>query len=201
MDKLAKVVFKGSRSYEVSLVAMDGERMVSCSCPSFVVGNKRPCKHLIALASGGGSVDYPSDGVIEFLSLLNEHGLTEKILNVDPSVCLGRLGSGGRESFRKPNNIKKFESDSSKNSTWVLTGTLESMTRDEAKARLQALGAKVSGSVSKKTACLVAGEAAGSKLTKAEQLGVEVIDEATFIERLASWESGQTPQAMQEDDA
>ncbi|PSJ23010.1 DNA ligase [Halomonas sp. ND22Bw] len=85
--------------------------------------------------------------------------------------------------------------------TWVLTGTMEAMTRDQGKARLQALGAKVSGSVSKKTACLVAGEAAGSKLTKAEQLGVEVIDEATFIERLSSWESGQTPQDMQENDA
>ncbi|MFG6138477.1 NAD-dependent DNA ligase LigA [Halomonas sp. B23F22_10] len=85
--------------------------------------------------------------------------------------------------------------------TWVLTGTMEAMTRDQGKARLQALGAKVSGSVSKKTACLVAGEAAGSKLTKAEQLGVEVIDEATFIERLASWESGQTPQDTQENDA
>ncbi|GAA0636300.1 NAD-dependent DNA ligase LigA [Halomonas beimenensis] len=75
--------------------------------------------------------------------------------------------------------------------TWVLTGTLDTMTRDEGKARLQALGAKVSGSVSKKTACLVAGEAAGSKLTKAEQLGVEVIDEATFLERLAAWENGE----------
>jgi len=72
--------------------------------------------------------------------------------------------------------------------TWVLTGTLESMTRDEGKARLQALGAKVAGSVSKKTTCLVAGEAAGSKLTKAEQLGVEVVDEATFVQRLAEWE-------------
>lgn len=72
--------------------------------------------------------------------------------------------------------------------TWVLTGSLESMTRDEGKARLQALGAKVAGSVSKKTSCLVAGEAAGSKLTKAEQMGVDVIDEATFIERLAEWE-------------
>ncbi|ELY21960.1 NAD-dependent DNA ligase LigA [Vreelandella titanicae] len=72
--------------------------------------------------------------------------------------------------------------------TWVLTGSLESMTRDEGKARLQALGAKVAGSVSKKTTCLVAGEAAGSKLTKAEQMGVEVVDEATFIERLAEWE-------------
>ncbi|UXZ54760.1 NAD-dependent DNA ligase LigA [Halomonas sp. 7T] len=75
--------------------------------------------------------------------------------------------------------------------TWVLTGAMESMTRDEGKARLQALGAKVAGSVSKKTTCLVAGEAAGSKLTKAEQLGVEVIDEATFIDRLTAWEQSE----------
>ncbi|QTF92271.1 NAD-dependent DNA ligase LigA [Halomonas sp. BM-2019] len=74
--------------------------------------------------------------------------------------------------------------------TWVLTGTLESMTRDQGKARLQALGAKVAGSVSKKTAGLVAGEAAGSKLEKAMQLGVTVLDEAAFLARLAAWESG-----------
>ena len=73
--------------------------------------------------------------------------------------------------------------------TWVLTGTLETMTRDEGKARLQALGAKVAGSVSKKTHCLVAGPGAGSKLAKAEQAGVEVIDEATFLARLDEWES------------
>ncbi|WP_129141953.1 NAD-dependent DNA ligase LigA [Modicisalibacter coralii] len=75
--------------------------------------------------------------------------------------------------------------------TWVLTGSLESMTRDEGKARLQALGAKVAGSVSKKTAAVVAGEAAGSKLTKAQELGVETLDEATFLERLAAWENGE----------
>ncbi|HSH47369.1 MAG TPA: NAD-dependent DNA ligase LigA [Halomonas sp.] len=74
--------------------------------------------------------------------------------------------------------------------TWVLTGALHSMTRDEGKARLQALGARVAGSVSKRTSCLVAGEAAGSKLTRAEQLGVAVIDEAAFLERLAEWEAG-----------
>ncbi|WP_136247400.1 NAD-dependent DNA ligase LigA [Halomonas borealis] len=85
--------------------------------------------------------------------------------------------------------------------TWVLTGSMEAMTRDQGKARLQALGAKVSGSVSKKTACLVAGEAAGSKLTKAEQLGVEVIDEATFIERLAGWENGAPEPDTQEENA
>ncbi|WP_110708116.1 NAD-dependent DNA ligase LigA [Salinicola sp. CR57] len=74
--------------------------------------------------------------------------------------------------------------------TWVLTGSLESMTRDEGKERLQALGAKVAGSVSKKTATVVAGPGAGSKLTKAEELEVEVIDEATFIGRLEAWEAG-----------
>ena len=61
--------------------------------------------------------------------------------------------------------------------TWVLTGTLSGMTRDQAKEKLEQLGAKVAGSVSKKTACVVAGEAAGSKLAKAEQLGVPVLDE------------------------
>lgn len=62
--------------------------------------------------------------------------------------------------------------------TFVLTGTLELRTRDEAGAALKALGAKVTGSVSKKTSYLVAGPKAGSKLTKAESLGVPVLDEA-----------------------
>ena len=61
--------------------------------------------------------------------------------------------------------------------TWVLTGTLSGMTRDQAKEKLEQLGARVAGSVSKKTACVVTGEAAGSKLAKAEQLGVPVLDE------------------------
>ena len=61
--------------------------------------------------------------------------------------------------------------------TYVLTGTLSSMTRDEAKQALEALGAKVTGSVSKKTTAVIAGEAAGSKLAKAEKLGVAVLSE------------------------
>jgi DNA ligase (NAD+) len=69
--------------------------------------------------------------------------------------------------------------------TIVLTGTMQALSRDEAKDRLEALGAKVSGSVSKKTSFVVAGEAAGSKLDKANELGVPVWDEAQLLALLA----------------
>ncbi len=73
-----------------------------------------------------------------------------------------------------------------KGETWVLTGSLSDMTRDDAKAKLESLGAKVAGSVSGKTSCVVAGEAAGSKLTKAENLGVPVMDESAFVDFLGT---------------
>jgi DNA ligase (NAD+) len=72
--------------------------------------------------------------------------------------------------------------------TVVLTGTLASMSRDDAKAKLEALGATVSGSVSKKTSFVVAGEAAGSKLDKAQELGVEIWDEDKLMSFLAGHE-------------
>ncbi|MCH7423600.1 MULTISPECIES: NAD-dependent DNA ligase LigA [Shewanella] len=73
-----------------------------------------------------------------------------------------------------------------KGQTWVLTGTLNQLNRNDAKAQLQALGAKVAGSVSKNTDCLVAGEAAGSKLAKAQELGVKVIGEDELLALLAA---------------
>jgi len=71
-----------------------------------------------------------------------------------------------------------------KGQTWVLTGGMEIMSRAEAKDRLQALGAKVAGSVSAKTSQVVAGPGAGSKLTKAQSLDIPVLDEAGFLEYL-----------------
>jgi DNA ligase (NAD+) len=65
--------------------------------------------------------------------------------------------------------------------TFVLTGTLPTLTREEATAKIEALGGKVSGSVSKKTDFLLAGEDAGSKLDKAQKLGVKIISEAEFL--------------------
>lgn len=76
------------------------------------------------------------------------------------------------------------EDDRLAGNTYVLTGTLTTMTRDQAKQQLQALGAKVSGSVSKKTTAVIAGESAGSKLSKAESLGVPILSEEQLTELL-----------------
>jgi DNA ligase (NAD+) len=65
--------------------------------------------------------------------------------------------------------------------TFVLTGTLPTLTREEATAKIEAAGGKVSGSVSKKTDFVLAGAGAGSKLTKAQELGVKILDEAEFL--------------------
>lgn len=105
--------------------------------------------------------------------------------------------------FRQPHNLEvirklleagiaweeceppKPESQVLRGKVFVLTGTLAALTRDEAKSRLQALGAKVTGSVSKKTDFVVAGAEPGSKLDKARELGVEVIDEGVLLKMLS----------------
>jgi len=78
--------------------------------------------------------------------------------------------------------------------TFVLTGTLPTLSRDQAKDMLEALGAKVAGSVSKKTHCVVAGAEAGSKLDKAQELGIQVLDEAGLLALVAA-SGGAVPSA------
>ena len=76
---------------------------------------------------------------------------------------------------------KKVTTSTLEGLTFVLTGTLPNLTRDVAKERIESAGGRVSGSVSKKTSYVVAGEDAGSKLDKATSLGVKVVDEAGLL--------------------
>ena len=80
--------------------------------------------------------------------------------------------------------VKKQLDDKFSGMIFVLTGTLPTMTRDEASELIKERGGKVSGSVSSKTTYVLAGEEAGSKLTKAKSLGIEIIDEEAFLKML-----------------
>ena len=114
--------------------------------------------------------------------------LAEYFADPDNMALLDALLAAGL-SWQEAEPDNSGEAGPLTDQTWVLTGTLEAMTRDEAKARLVALGAKVAGSVSKKTSCVVAGPGAGSKLAKAQSLELPVLDEAEFLARLAELES------------
>lgn len=132
-------------------------------------------------------------------------GTLDKLMSADIEALLATPDVGAITAelifdfFRAPHNIEVIDALMSAgvhwdtvqaqaadnlplaNQSWVITGTLHSMARDEAKAKLQALGAKVTGSISAKTTALLAGEKAGSKLAKAEKLGVNVVSEEAFL--------------------
>jgi len=138
-------------------------------------------------------------GTMEALRTADE----ERLVHVDGvgPIMAGRI----REFFAEPHNAANLdrllsymrelsaperpaEGGALEGKIFVFTGGLESMSRGDAKKRVEALGAKATGSVSKKTDYVVAGEDPGSKLDKAESLGLTVLDEAGFLVLLAEWE-------------
>jgi DNA ligase (NAD+) len=139
------------------------------------------------LASHFGSIDAIRSSSASELEAVNEVG--------------PRVAQAVVEFFAEPKNVdlvdrlrtcgltltaeKKLIGTTLAGLTFVITGTLPTLTRDQAKERIEAAGGKVSGSVSKKTNHLVAGEEAGSKLEKAEQLGVSILDEAALLALLS----------------
>jgi len=195
-EQLAALPRMGEKSSNKLLRALDNARRTTLSRFIYALGIREVGEATAAnLARHFGTLE----GVMQA-----EQPALEAVSDVGPVVA-----AHAHTFFRQPHNRETIDAllqagvtweeaevtqgpQPLEGQTWVLTGTLVSMTRAEGKARLQALGAKVSGSVSKKTACLVAGEAAGSKLSKAEQMGVEVIDEPTFLARLEKWENSVT---------
>jgi DNA ligase (NAD+) len=106
--------------------------------------------------------------------------------NPENRTLIARVQDSGVQIFNPLAKPEEETDHAFAGKTLVLTGTLTAMTRTEAKARLQTLGAKVTGSVSKNTDYLVAGKEAGSKLARARDLGVPVLDEDRFLALLAS---------------
>jgi DNA ligase (NAD+) len=105
------------------------------------------------------------------------------IHNVDELAVVAALQELGVHWENETASRDRSDSLPLNGQSWVITGKLETMKRDELKAHLQQLGAKVAGSVSAKTDCLIAGADAGSKLTKAKELGVEIITESDVLSR------------------
>jgi len=138
------------------------------------------------LAGHFGSMDAIMEATPETLEAVNEVGpkVAEAIAEFFAAKRNRELVERLREAGLTFTAEKKVTSSELEGLTFVLTGTLPNLTREDAKERIEAAGGKVSGSVSKKTSFVVAGEEAGSKLDKAQSLGVKVLDEAGLLEML-----------------
>ncbi|QHN04652.1 NAD-dependent DNA ligase LigA [Granulicella sp. WH15] len=138
------------------------------------------------LASHFGSMDALMEATAEELTKVNEVGpkVAEGVVEFFAELRNRALVEKLREAGLTMPAEKKVTSDVLAGLTFVLTGTLPTLTREAAKEKIEAAGGRVSGSVSKKTSYVVAGEEAGSKLEKANELGVKVVDEAGLLELL-----------------
>ncbi|MCM3575469.1 NAD-dependent DNA ligase LigA [Mesobacillus subterraneus] len=144
------------------------------------------------LAQEFGTMDHLMKATKEELTAINEIGdkMADSIVtyfdNDEVKELVSELKAVGvNMEYKGPKRVTAEESDSFfAGKTIVLTGKLEQMGRNEAKEKIEALGGNVAGSVSKKTDLLIAGEDAGSKLTKAESLGIEVWNEERMLEEL-----------------
>ncbi len=145
--------------------AVAGEALAAC------FGNMDSCL----------AADAEAFAAVQDIGSITAENLTAYFAREDVRALIGRLAAAG---VRMEAVSAAPQDDRFAGKTFVLTGTLPTMTRDEASRLIKAAGGKTAGSVSKKTDYVLAGEEAGSKLTRAKELGVPVIDEETFLAML-----------------
>jgi len=146
-----------------------------------------------ALARSYRSLDEIADASVEQLTETEDigeviaHSIHEWFRNSRNQQLIERLRAAGLNfTSSTPRASEQSKNSVVAGKTFVITGTLPTLKREEAAAKIEAAGGKVSGSVSKKTNYLVAGEEAGSKLTKARELGVQILDEAALLKLMES---------------
>ncbi len=146
-----------------------------------------------AIAQEFGSIDAIVDASAEELERVEEVGprISRAIVDFFSRPANRELIQHLHAAGVKMTAEKKQRTTQLAGLTFVLTGTLPNLSREDAKARIEAAGGKVSGSVSKKTSYLVAGEEAGSKLDKAQELKVPILDEAGLLELIATRKTGE----------
>ena len=183
-DEVAKLERMGKKSADNLLAAIEKSKGNDLSKLLFAFGIRQVGQKAgKILAARFGSLDGRAQATEEELTAINDVGgitakyLTEWFAAPQSQHLIAALKEAGvnMESQAAP------VGDRLAGITFVLTGELSACSRKEAGDKLEAQGAKVSGSVSKKTGCVIAGEAAGSKLRKAQELGVPVLDEEQFL--------------------
>ncbi|MFS0784485.1 NAD-dependent DNA ligase LigA [Bacillus sp. 1P06AnD] len=183
----------GEKSVQKLLDAIEASKANSLERLLFGLGIRHVgSKAAKTLAQQFGTMDALAKAGYEELTNINEIGdkMADSVVTFFEQPEVDELihelkAAGVNMAYNGPKPVTVEESDSIfAGKTVVLTGKLELLTRNEAKEKLEALGAKVSGSVSKKTSLVIAGADAGSKLSKAEELGVEVWDEEKLVAEL-----------------
>ena len=183
-EKVAALDRMGKKSAENLLAAVEKSKQNDLSRLLYAFGIRQVGQKAgKILAQKFGTLDAIAEATEEELTAINDIGgitaryLSEWFSSSQSQHLIERL----KEAGVNMNSLTAPVGDQLAGLTFVLTGELTSYSRKDAGAKLEALGAKVSGSVSKKTSCVVAGEAAGSKLKKAQELGVPVLSEGQFL--------------------
>lgn len=185
---MAQLERMGQKSAENLIAAIEKSKSRDLSRLLFAFGIRQVGqKAAKVLAARFGTLDRLSQATVEELTAVDDIGeitarsLAEWLHSDQAEHLIASLKGAGVNTASQAQPVD----DRLAGKTFVLTGTLEHFSRAEAGARIEALGGKVSSSVSRKTSYVVAGEEAGSKLDKANALGITVLSEAEFLQMLS----------------